>query len=70
VLSDEEKQELREMAGSESLREEFRVLRRNSRAIEREIGVDALAHWLTVIGRVCPGATKPRPFVHYPHVRI
>ena len=45
MLSEEEKQELREMA-SESLREDFRTMRKNSRAREGHIGVDELAHWL------------------------
>jgi hypothetical protein len=70
VLSEEEKQELREMAASENLREEFRTMRRNSRAIEGNIGVDELAHWLTVMARVCPGAAKPPRFVHYSDVKL
>jgi len=70
VLSEEEKRELREMAASESLREDFRTMRKNSHAIEGRIGVDELAHWLTVMARVCPGALKTRCFVHYTDVRI
>jgi hypothetical protein len=70
LLSEEEKQELREMAASETLREEFRILRKNSRAIERQIGVDELAHWLTVMARVCPSASKPRLPVHYTDLKI
>ena len=65
MISEEEKQELREMASSESLREDFRALRRNSEAIERRITVDELAHWLTVMQRVCPGAQNPRLHVDY-----
>ena len=70
MLSEEEKQELREMAASEILREEFRMMRKNSQAIERRISVDELAHWLTVMARVCPGAPKPRRFVRYSNVKI
>ena len=70
MLSEDEKRELREMAASESLRQEFRTMRSNSQAIERRIGVDELAHWLTVMARVCPGAPKPRRFVHYTNVKI
>jgi len=70
VISEEEKQELREMAASESLREEFRTMRRNSAAIERTITVDELAHWLTVMARVCPGASKPRRFILDADMRI
>lgn len=70
MLSEEEKQELREMAASDSLREDFKTMRRNSRAMEGHIGVDELAHWLTVMGRVCPGAPKPQRFVHYTKMKI
>lgn len=70
MLSEEEKQELREMAASASLREDFRIMCRNSRAMEENIGVDELAHWLTVMGRVCPGAPKPQRFVHYTKVEL
>jgi len=61
VLSEQEKQELREMAASDSLREEFRAMRRNSETIERTLTVDELAHWLTVMARICPGAPKWHP---------
>ncbi|MBI1998491.1 MAG: hypothetical protein HYS66_18720, partial [Deltaproteobacteria bacterium] len=70
MLSEEEKRELREMAASESLRREFRTMRSNSQAIDRRISVDELAHWLTVMARACPGAPKPRRFVHYTNVKI
>jgi hypothetical protein len=70
MLSDEEKLELREMAASESLRREFRTMRSNSQAIERRIRVGELAHWLTVMARICPGAPKPPPPVHYTNVKI
>lgn len=64
MLSEREKQELREMAASKSLREEFRIMRRNSEAIEQTLTVDELAHWLTVMARVCPGEQKARRLVH------
>ena len=70
MISEEEKQELREMAGSETLREEFRAMRRNSAAIERTITVDDLAHWLTVMARVCPGSPKPRRCIPDADMRI
>ena len=63
MLSDEEKQELRDMAASETLRTEFRVLRNNSRAIEQRLSVDDLARWLTAINRICPGDPKLRKFI-------
>ena len=70
MLSEEEKQELREMAASESLRQEFLTMRRISQAIERTITVDELAHWLTVMARVCPGTPNPRRLVHYANVKL
>jgi hypothetical protein len=70
VLSEEEKRELREMAASASLREEFRTLRKNSQAIERWIGVDELAHWLTVMARVCPGEPKRRRSIPFLDARL
>ena len=63
MLSDEEKQELREMAASETLREEFRILQRNSRESAQRISVDDLARWLTAINRICPGDPKTRKFM-------
>ena len=70
MLSEREKQELREMVASGSLREEFRAMRRNSEAIARQISVDELAHWLTVMAKLCPGTPKPRRFFHYTDVKI
>lgn len=70
MLSEREKQELREMAASETMREEFRTMRLNSEAIERTITVDQLAHWLTVMARVCPGAPKPRQPGHYAAMKL
>jgi hypothetical protein len=58
------------MAASARLREEFRTMRNNSRAMERRIGVNELAHWLTVMARVCPGAPKPRRLIHYTDVKL
>jgi hypothetical protein len=58
LLSEEEKREMRDMAVSARLREEFRTMRRNSQAIERRIGVNELAHWSTAMARVCPGGQE------------
>jgi hypothetical protein len=70
MLSEKERQELREMAASETLREEFRAMRRISESIERTITVDELAHWLTVMARVCPGSPEPRRELRYTTVKI
>ncbi|MGZ8465430.1 MAG: hypothetical protein ACXWXT_07795 [Candidatus Binatia bacterium] len=63
MLSEEEKRELREMGASETLREEFRTLQRNSREIAQRMSVDDLARWLTAINRICPGDPKLRKFI-------
>jgi len=70
VLTEDEKRELREMAGSASLKEEFRALRRNSQAIEGRLSVDQLIQWLSAMARACPVAAKPRTFVDYPNVKL
>ena len=51
------------MGESATLREEFRILQRNSRQRAQQIGVDDLARWLTAINRICPGDQKPRKFI-------
>jgi hypothetical protein len=70
VLTEKEKQELREMAGSASLREEFRTMERNSRAIDARLSVDQFIQWLTAMARISPVSAKPRPFVRYTNVKI
>lgn len=70
MLSEREKQELREMAASESLREEFRAMRRNSEAAGRTISVDELAHWLTVMARLSRGAPRAKLAAHYANMKL
>lgn len=70
MLSDREKQELKEMGASAILRGEFRTLRKNSQAIEGCVGVDELAHWLTEMARICPGEPNSRRRLRYPDARL
>ena len=63
MLTEHEKQELREMGESATLREEFRIMQRNSRERAQHMSVDDLARWLTAINRICPGDAKPRKFI-------
>jgi hypothetical protein len=70
MLTEAEKAELREMAGSLTIREEFQTLRRNSRTREFNISVDDLIRWLTAMAQICPESVRSRPFVHYTHVKI
>ncbi len=70
MLSEEEKREIKEMAASVTLREEFRTLRRNSRTREGSISVDDLMRGLTAMAQICPQPGKSRPFLHYTHAKI
>lgn len=68
--SDEEKRELREMGASESLREDFRIMRRNSEALAARLSVVELARWLTSINRICPIDPKSRRPIHDSDMRL
>jgi hypothetical protein len=70
MLTEAEKQELREMAASMTLREEFQTLRRNSRTREINISVDDLMHWLTAMAQILPKPARPRPCIHYVCAKI
>ncbi len=71
MLSEEEKRELRSLANSSTLREEFRQLRKSSYADpNKPVDIDQLLSFLTAMSRLCPAPTRPRPFVPYTDVRI
>jgi hypothetical protein len=70
VLTEEEKRELRELAASTAIRDEFRLLRKNSLAWQRRVNVDQLISFLTVMSRLNPKAVARRPFVPYKHVKL
>jgi len=70
MLTDEEKQELKELAGSAAIREEFRLLRRNSMALQQRVDVDTFISFLTAMARLNPKPTAPRAFVRYKQVKI
>ena len=70
MLSEEEKREMKEMAASATLREEFRTLRKNSQALERRVSVDELVRWLTAMARICPASLRPRPFMRDSNMKI
>ena len=58
------------MAASESLREEFRALSRNSRRIESQLTIDQFIHWLTEMSQMFPQTHKPRRFVEYVNAKF
>ena len=70
MLTDEEKQELKELAGSAAIREEFRLLRRNSMALQRRVDVDTFISFLTAMARLNPNPPAPRAFVRYKQVKL
>lgn len=70
MLSDEEKRELKELAGSAAIRDEFRLLRRNSMALQQRVDVDEFIGFLTAMSRLNPKPAAPRPFVPYRQVKI
>ncbi len=68
VLSEEEKQEMRDLAGSQTVRDEFRLLRRLSQA--RPVSIDVFIQFLTSMARLHPEAARPRDFVEYKNVKL
>ena len=70
MLTERQKEELREMAASASLREEFRTLSRNSRKIDSQPTIDQFVRWLTDMSRMFPQNENPRRFVEYAKVKF
>lgn len=71
MLSEDEKRELRSLASSSTLRNEFRQLRNSSRAdTEKPVDIDQLLSFLTTMSRLCPPSPRFRTFVPYTDVRI
>ena len=71
MLSEEEKQELKAMASSSAIREEFRQLRSASSPDNGEpINIDHLLSFLTAMTRLSSVPATPKPFVPYTNIRI
>lgn len=70
MLTEKEKQELKELAGSAAIRKEFRLLRQNSVALQQHVDVDKFISFLTAMSRLNPKPAAPRPFVPYGQVKI
>jgi hypothetical protein len=69
VLSEEEKRELKEMAASALVRDEFRLLRRLSLEHKR-VDVDRFIQFLTAMSRLNPKPVPPRKFIEYTIVKL
>ena len=71
TLNEEEKGELKSLAWSAEIREEFRRLRTLYRGgSEARINVDHFLSFLTAMARLRPELAKPRSFLPYTDVRI
>jgi len=70
MLSEQEKQELQEMAASEQLRKEFQWLSESSRALEARLSPDDFVRFLTLMARLSPVTPASRPFVPYTTVLL
>lgn len=68
MLSEEEKQEMKEMAASTAVRDEFRMLKRLSAA--RPVDIDRYIQFLTAMSRLRPELSTPRIFVEYTNVKL
>ena len=68
MLSEEEKQEMREMAASAAVRDEFRMLKRLSAA--RPVDIDRYIQFLTAMSRLRPELSTSRIFVEYRNVKL
>lgn len=70
MLSEQEKHEMKEMAASASVREEFTRLRAASQLDPNQpVDLDRLVAWLTMISRAFP-PSPPREPVEYPNARL
>ena len=68
MLSEQEKREMKEMAGSAVIREEFEQLRKASQLDpDQPIDLDRLLAWLTMMNRLFP---PPPPREPIPYSRV
>ena len=70
MLTDQEKRDLKEMAASKTLRNDFQWLSDSSRALESHLTHEDFVRFLSFMARLCPAPLAPRPFVPYANVRL
>jgi hypothetical protein len=71
ILSEEEKQEIKSLASSAKMREEFRQLRlASSPGNGQPVNTDYLLSFLTAMTRLSSVPIPPKPFLPYSKVRI
>lgn len=70
MLSEQEKREMREMAASVAIREEFEQLRKAAQfPHDQPMDLDGLVEWLSTMNRCFP-TPPPREPVDYPNARL
>jgi hypothetical protein len=70
MLTEDEKRELKELAESIAIRDEFRLLRRNSEKLQRRLDPDQFIGFLTSMSRLGPKSPAPRPCIFYERVKL
>lgn len=71
MLNEQERRELKGLAASAAIREEFRRLSAASKPTTLQtIDLDRLLNFLTTMARFGPQPSRPRPFITYTHVRL
>lgn len=70
MLSEQEKKELKDMAASAQIREEFALLDAASRAAQARMELDQYVKFLTTMARLSPMPAPHRPFIPHRIVRI
>ena len=68
-LSKKEKQEIRKLAASKTVRDEFRLLRKQSLQ-PRRTNIDHFIRFLTVMSRLNSRPAQRRAFVEYTQVKL
>ena len=71
ILSDEEKQEMKSLASSMQIREEFRRLRSAcTPELDRPVDIGGYISFLTTMSRLLGTSSVPRRYIHYKNVKI
>jgi hypothetical protein len=70
MLSEEARQELKALAKSAQLREDFRAIKAAGRLKSRQVSVDDLVGFLNCLQRMHAHQLPPRPFPIYANVRL
>ena len=70
MLSEEERRELRTLAQSAHLRNEFRAIKAAGRLTPHQLSIDDLVGFLNCLQRIQAYQPPPRPFPLYTNIRL